>query len=398
MPWRVTCAMEERERLVKAWLSGRYSVTELAEAFHVSRKTAHKWLGRFASGGTVALADRPRTALHHPNAVPDAVIQAVIRAKHNRPVWGPLKLNPGPDEPPEIVEHWPAASTRGAILARAGLVRPRRRRRTVAPNTAPFHACVEPNQTWCCDFKGWFRTEDGARCNPLTITDACTRVLIRCQGVERQDFAHSKPVFESAFKEFGLPEAMRSDNGAPFASLAAGGLSALSVWLVKLGIWPDRIDPGHPEQNGRHERMHLTLKLECCQPPAANLAAQQLRFDAFRHSYNHERPHQALALQTPASLYRPSPRTYPTLLEDPHYGADFTVRRVRSNGEIRWRGGLVFLSELLTGEAVGLREEQLGFAVYFGPVYLGRLDVRAERLVRPTGRLNELRAVTYAHS
>jgi putative transposase len=368
-------------------LSGRYTVGELAEAFGVSRKTAYKWRGRFASGGPAELRDRPRAALHHPNAVSQEVADAVIRARQARPTWGPLKLKPGPEEPPDIGERWPAPSTRGAILARAGLTRTRRRRRRVPPNTEPFHACAAPNDLWCADFKGWFRTGDRARCNPLTIMDACSRYLLCCKAVERPDYQHVRPAFEAVFREFGLPEAIRTDNGPPFASLAAGGLSALSVWWVKLGVWPDRIDPGHPEQNGRHERMHLTLQLECCKPPAATVPAQQLRFDAFCPVYNQERPHQALDLQPPASVHRRSPRPYPNVLEDPLYTGDAIVRRVRSNGEIRWRGRLVFISETLRGEAVGIREAELGYDMYFGPIALGHIDLQGERLIRPTGRV-----------
>jgi hypothetical protein len=262
----------------------------------------------------------------------------------------------------------------------------------------PFRECCEPNDLWCGDYKGWFRTGDGARCNPLTITDTYGRFLLRCEAVDRQDYRHTRPIFESAFREYGLPKALRTDNGAPFASLAAGGLSELSVWWVKLGIWPDRIDPGHPEQNGRHERMHLTLKQECCQPAAATLCEQQLQLDRFRQVFNHERPHQALDFETPASVYVPSPRTYPNHIEDPVYPGGFIQRRVRTNGEIRWRGGLVFISTVLPGEAVGITEGALGYDVYFGPVLLGRINVKGEKLIRPTKPNLEPRTVTHARS
>lgn len=383
MPWNGACAVTDREQLLRAWLTRKYSVLELAREFGVSRKTVYKWIDRHGLQGMPGLADRPRVALHHPNAVPPAVAEAVVRAKQAHPLWGPLKLRPLAEEPDEVRSAWPAPSTRGLILARAGLTRSRRRRRHIPPNTMPYCECREPNDLWCADYKGWFRTGDGSRCNPLTITDACSRALLRCQAVDHEDFAHSRPVFESAFREFGLPRAIRTDNGPPFASLAAGGLSALSVWWVKLGILPDRIEPGHPEQNGRHERMHLTLKQACCQPPAATLTQQQLCFDAFSHCYNHERPHQALAFQTPASLYSQSPRPYPCSIEDPTYPAGFIVRRVRSNGEIRWRGNLVFISTVLPGETVGIYEGDLGYEVCFGPVPLGRINVKGEKLLRP---------------
>lgn len=398
MPWRETGAVDERERLVRAWSSGRFSVTELAGEFEVSRKTVYKWTGRHILEGRPGLKDRPRVALTHPRAVPQTIVDAVLRAKLAHPLWGPLKLQPLPGEPEAIHAGWPAPSTRGAILARSGLTRSRRRRRHVPPNTMPFCDCLEPNDLWCGDFKGWFRTGDRARCDPLTITDAFSRVLLRCRIVDRPDYRHTRPVFEAAFREFGLPRALRTDNGAPFASLAAGGLSKQSVWLVKLGIWPDRIDPGHPEQNGRHERMHLTLKLEGCQPPAATLAQQQLRLDAFRDVFNNERPHQALGLKTPASVYRPSPRPYPNRIADPVYPHGFIERRVRSNGEIRWRGNLVFISTVLSGEAVGICEGDLGYEVYFGPVPLGRINVKGEKLVRPQPLPRKSQSVTHAPS
>lgn len=387
--------MKERERLIQAHVRGRWTVSELAEAFGVSRKTAHKWLRRFSESGPAGLLDRPRAVRNHPNATPRAVVAALIREKRAHPTWGPLKLRPAPGDAPEVIAAWPAPSTRGAILARAGLTQARRRRRRVPPSCAPFAACERPNAVWCADFKGWFRTGDGQRCNPLTVSDAYSRMLLCCQALERPDYVHVRPVFEATFREYGLPKAIRTDNGPPFASVGVGGLSPLAVWWVKLGIRPERIMPGHPEQNGRHERLHLTLKQECCGPPAATSAAQQLSFDAFRQTYNHERPHQALDLQTPAAWYRPSPRPYPPVLEDPFYPADAAVRRVRSNGEIKWRGHLVFVGEALAGEAVAVSETLVGYDVYFGPIVLGRLDSVGERLVRAGTRQTKAETVTH---
>lgn len=382
MPWEVTWPMQERERLVGRYATGQYTVTELAEAFGVSRKTVHKWLARFKDEGLIGLADRSRAPHHHPNATPAAVVAAILEKKREHKSWGPLKLLPGEGAPPEVREAWPAPSTRGAILARACFVQPRRRRRRVAA-TGPLSSPGEANDLWCADFKGWFRTQDGRRCDPLTISDSHSRMLLRCEGLTRPDYAHSRPVFEAAFREYGLPRAIRTDNGPPFASVGAGGLAPLAVWWVKLGILLERIEPGHPEQNGRHERMHLTLKQECCQPAATDLATQQKRFDSFRRVFNQERPHQAIGLRPPASCYHPSPRPYRGLLDDPLYPPDALVRRVRSNGEIKWRGHLVFLSEALVGEAVGLRETELGHEVFFGPILLGHLYPSQERLIRP---------------
>jgi putative transposase len=375
--------VEERRRLVQAHLTGRYTVTDLARAYEVSRQTAHKVISRYAEFGPAGLEDLPHMAHTHPNRTPEAVVQAVIRQKQAHPTWGPAKLFPAPGDPPEVRDAWPAISTRGLILARAGLTRKRRRRKRALPSGQPFSACDEANDVWCADFKGWFRTRDGQRCDPLTVSDAYSRMLLCCQIMPRPDHTHVRSAFESVFRTYGLPLAIRTDNGSPFASVGAGGLTRLSAWWVKLGISLERIAPGHPEQNGRHERMHLTLKQDCCQPPAESAAAQQQAFDAFRRVYNSQRPHQALGMQTPASHYQPSPRPYPACLEDPCYPAEASVRRVRSNGEVRWKGNLVFLSEALIREAVAVTETLTGYAVHFGPVLLGSLDLKGERLLRP---------------
>jgi transposase InsO family protein len=374
--------MKERLQLISLYETGNYTVAELSEHFRVSRKTAYKWLDRFQQEGVAGLKERSRAPHHHPNATPVETVSAVLRAKAAHPSWGPAKLKPGPQEPEEVADAWPAVSTRGAILARQGLVRPRRRRRRVVPWIQPFRHCDGPNAVWCADFKGWFRTQDGQRCDPLTISDAFSRMLLGCQIVAKADYPHVRPVFERVFQEYGLPLAIRTDNGPPFASVGAGGLSPLAAWWIKLGILPERIAPGHPEQNGRHERMHRTLKQETMGPPAPNPAAQQQRSDAFRHTFNTERPHQALGQVPPVTLYLPSPRPYPERIEDPHYPPLTQVRRVRSNGQIKWQGGLVFVSEALIGELVGVTEEADGWLVSFGPIPLGRLQLHKTRLDR----------------
>jgi transposase InsO family protein len=396
LPWEVTFPLRERERLVRAYATGRYTITELAEMFGVARKTASKWVHRSEEEGPAGLLDRSRVPHRQPNATPESVVAAVLRKKEAHPTWGPLKLLPGPDDPVEVHESWPAPSTRALILSRAGYTQPRRRKRRVPPSSQPFSSCEEPNAVWCADFKGWFRTGDGQRCDPLTVTDAHSRMLLCCQALERPDYAHVRRALESVFEEFGLPDAIRTDNGPPFASVAAGGLSPLAAWWVKLGIRPERIQAGRPEQNGRHERMHLTLKLECCNPPAATFAAQQARFDAFRQVFNRERPHQALGLRPPGAHYRASTRPYhPAELDDPIYPNEATIRRVRSNGEIKWRGCKVFISEALVGEAVALTETELGHDVHFGPILLGHLVANQERLTRPVPHTSKPRSVTH---
>ena len=227
------------------------------------------------------------------------------------------------------------------MLEREGLTRHRKQRRKVAPYTQPLQAATEPNRIWCADFKGWFRTRDGERIDPLTITDAHSRYLIRCQAVEMTDTARVQAIFEAAFRECGMPWAMRTDNGPPFASRAIAGLSRLAVWCMKLGIVPERIAAGHPEQNGRHERMHRTLKAETASPAAANRRAQQRAFDRFRREYNQERPHEALGMQTPAAVYVPSAREYPARVPEPEYGSALWVRRVDCTGT-SWKTRMCF--------------------------------------------------------
>ncbi len=400
MPWIETCTMKERLKLVSLFETGKFTVAELAKEAGVSRKTAHKWLGRFAEGGIAGLDDLSRAPHRRPRATPAEVVTALVKAKEAHPTWGPAKLLAPPDEDEEIVEAWPAVSTRGRILGLYGLVSRRRYRRRASPWFQPFLGADRPNSVWCADFKGWVRTGDGTRCDPLTITDACTRMDLCCDILTKTDYVHVRPVFERVFREYGLPMVIRTDNGTPFASPGAGGLSLLSVWWIKLGIIPERIKPGHPEQNGRHERFHRTLKQETMRPPAANPVAQQERCDSFRLIYNNVRPHEALGQVTPASLYVPSARAYPEHLGDIEYPPMTMVRRVRSNGQIKWRGGLVYTSSALVGELVGITEARQGWLVSFGPIPLGLLDTHSVSLkpLPPTlGYLNK-KSVTYVVS
>jgi len=284
MPWKETCAMEERMRFVLAAKEAGAVMSQLCAEFGVSRTTGYKWLAQYDAEGVEGLKDRSRAPHWHGRAH-DAELVAAVLALHDRYGWGAKKLRcklaeQHPDGPV------PAVSTIDDWLAKDGRTTKRKRRRSCPPHAQPFATASEPNAVWTVDFKGWFRTGDGLRCDPLTLSDAMSRYLLSCQEVARPDHRHVQPVFEAAFCEFGLPLAVRSDNGPPFASTAAGGLSALSLWWIKLGIAAERIAPGKPQQNGRHERMHRTLKHETANPPAATLAEQQARFDAFREIYN----------------------------------------------------------------------------------------------------------------
>ena len=382
MPWGETCAMDQRLQFIADAIAGDEAMTELCERYAISRKTGYKWLGRYRLDGVEGLQERARAPHAHGRARPQELSAAVFALKERWPLWGPRKLRA---KLLALHPDWevPAASTIGDWLRREGLTRGRRRRRRCPPYTQPFAAVAAPNDVWAADFKGWFRTGDGARCDPLTVSDAWSRYLLACRTVRRPDHDHVRPVFEALFCEFGLPGAIRHDNGPPFATVGAGGLSALSVWWLKLGIGSERIAPGKPQENGRHERMHGTLKQATAAPPAATIPAQQRRFDRFRREFNEERPHEALGQKPPASLYVAAPRRYPCRESEPVYAADHAVRRVRSNGEIKWGGELVFVGEVLAGEPVGIAETASGdWRVCFADVELGFIDRRTRKLCR----------------
>jgi transposase InsO family protein len=272
-------------------------------------------------------------------------------------------------------------STFGEILKRNGLVKARRRSKRTPPYTQPFLECTRPNAVWSADYKGEFRLGDGKLCYPLTITDNFSRYVFACRGFQRIETMSTLGSFEKVFREHGLPDAIKTDNGAPFASRAVGGLSRLSVWFIKLGIWPERIAAGCPEQNGRHERMHLTLKDEVAMPPEKNLKEQQRSFDRFLYEFNHERPHEALEQKVPGEVYKSSHRRYPSRTLDAEYDGGTVVRRVRSNGEIKWRGGLVFVSTVLMGERIGLRQVDNDYWELFYSFYpLGILNEKTRKI------------------
>jgi len=373
--------MDERMRFVLEQERGLHTMTELCEIYDIARETGYYWLRRYQQGGLEALQDLNRAPERHPNQTPEQIEAAVLELRRAHMRWGPRKLKrvlqrEAPQKP------WPAASTIGAMLAREGLVIPRKKRRRAPPYTQPFGAADAPNRVWCADFKGWFQTQDGQRVDPLTITDAHSRYLLRCQRVAKTNGEHVQAVFEAAFREYGLPQAMRTDNGAPFASRAIAGLSRLAVWWMKLGIVPERIAAGHPEQNGRHERMHRTMKQETASPPKANPHAQQQAFHRFRREYNEERPHEALGMQTPSAVYRPSLRPYPLRVPEPEYGSALQVRRVDRSGVFSWKGDVVFLSETLMGEPIGLLpQDDRFYTVYFISSPIARFDSYRRRIL-----------------
>ena len=316
MPLREVCVEEQREAMVLEALAGRRTKEEIAQRFEVTRKTVYKWMERYQARGREGLSDLCRAPHHRARAISERVAAEIVRLRLEHPLEGPLKLQAKLEQ---LHPQWeiPAPSTIGEVLKRQGLVKSRERHRRWPHPFAELTAAREPNEVWATDFKGWFRTRDGQRCDPLTLTDLYARYLLRCQHVGAQDIESSTPIFEAAFKEYGLPKVIRSDNGTPFASSGIGGLTRMSVSWIKAGIKLERIRPGHPEHNGCHERMHRTLKEHTSVPPAASVAEQQQRFDRFRDYFNNERPHQALDQTPPAQHYRPSPRSWPARLEDP---------------------------------------------------------------------------------
>ena len=396
MPWRETCIMDQRMSFVIACLENEESISALCRHYGISRKTGYKWLGRYRSGGPSGLEDRSRAPLSFGRSLDAETASAVLAVRHRYPTWGPRKVKAWL-EADDGTRSWPAASTIGCLFDRAGLTRPRKRRHRVPVQTRPFSACRAPNDVWCTDFKGWFLTGDGIRVDPLTISDGYSRYLLCGEALGQPDEAHVWPRFEMAFYDYGLPWSVRSDNGPPFASRGAAGLSRLAVKLIKAGVRVDRIEPGKPQQNGRHERLHLTMKQETASPPAASLAEQIDRFRDFRRIYNNERPHEALGQKPPAYVYRPSSRRYDGILRSPDYDEGIAVRRVRHCGVIKWRGREIFVSSALKGEPVGLYAiAEDSWLVKYGPVVLGTIKgeagmqrIGAARRQKPKNRENK---------
>lgn len=379
MPWLQTNPMDERMRFIVSLNEGLYSMTELCERFGISRQAGYKWRDRYDAEGVQGLADRSHTPKRCPHKISAKVADAVIKLRQKKPRWGPKTLLARlASERPDL--QLPAPSTVGDLLAREGLVKPRRRRVKMAASTGGTLHTSRPNEYWSADYKGQFRTRDGKYCYPLTILDSHTRFLLTCDALLSTRTDEAKPCFERTFREYGLPEAIRTDNGTPFAASTPLRLSRLNAWWIKLGITPQRSRPGCPQDNGRHERMHLDMNPECF-PPGEHQRAQQLKFDGFREEFDHVRPHHALGMKTPADIYVPSERPMPEQIPGPEYAAHCEVRSVRRTGTIRFRGREIFISEVLAGEAVALEEVADGvWSVFFYHVLLARFSERDGKL------------------
>lgn len=391
MPWSQTSPMDQKTQFIADYLRDSLSFSELCDLYGISRKTGYKWVNRYLTDGPSGLEDRSRRPCSSPRQTPDHIVSTLIEARQRHPSWGARKIL-------IFVQRkhprWslPHPSTVCDIFKRHGLIAKKRRRRHIGHPGKPTTLVTAPNDLWAADFKGEFKTHDGLYCYPLTVTDGYSRFLLGCQGLHSTAVDYAKPVFTRIFKEFGLPARIRCDNGVPFATNTLARLSRLSAWWIRLGVLPEFIEPGKPQQNGRHERMHKTLKAEATRPPAATLRAQQRKFNTFRQEFNNVRPHEALDQQTPASQYQPSSREMPNRLPPLEYPDRFEIRYVSANGGIRWRSDWVNVSIVCAGEYVGLEEIDDGvWNVYFGPLKLGRLLERYMRIEDAYGRIKRHR-------
>ena len=397
MPWQERSPMDLRLQFVREWESGAWTMTELCADYRISRKTGYKWVGRHEASGRAGLADQSRRPHHNPRATAKELVAQLIALRQRHPRWGaPKLLTVAAREQPEAA--WPKRSTLCDLLKREGLVTARRRMQRLAGAARPLAPVTAPNQTWTVDFKGRFLTGDGRYCYPLTLRDAFSRFVLRCDALLGGTSAATRQRLERAFAAYGLPERIRSDNGVPFASAGLGRLSPLSVWWMRLGIEPERIAPGRPDQNGSHEQFHAVLKAETTRPAAGDARAQQRRFIRFCREYNYDRPHAALAYDVPASIYRPSPRSLPTRLPPVEYPGHVEVRRVSCIGQVSWQGDPLFLSLALVGEDVAFEEVDDGlWTIRLGSVAIGRYDSRRRKL-QPIAPLSTGRSASCAGS
>jgi putative transposase len=375
MPWKEVRPMDQKLLFIADHLRNVTTFSELCRRYGISRKTGYKWVSRYEEKGFDGLLNQSRRPHGHPLKTPYAVCKAIIELRENR------RDPPGPKKLRILLQQkhpdWeiPSETTIYNVLAKEGLIQRARRRKRFAPGQQPFTAVQQPNDVWSADFKGQFKTRDGSWCYPLTIMDHHTRYLLACQSHAGTRFKPTRETFDSLFREYGLPWRIRTDNGTPFASRSPGGLTRLSKWWIRLGIVHERIEPGKPQQNGRHERMHKTLKRATVIPPAETMIMQQRKFDEFCGQYNSERPHEGLGQKTPASLYNPSSRSLPTKLPELEYPGHFRVSLVNHNGIIYHQGHRVYIACLLKGEMVGVEEvDNDVWDVYFGPVKLGHFE------------------------
>ena len=379
MPWKGVTVTEQRQRFLEDYQLNYYSITELAERFCISRKTAHKWINRFEMNGHSGFHELSRRPRCSPYQTDKGIVEALVKTRKAHPRWGPKKLlDLMQKRNPE--RKLPAISTAALILKRNELVKPRRRYRRAHPG-CPKSVPAGPNDIWAADYKGQFRLKNGKYCFPLTVSDLSTRFILGIDAHPAISLEKTFAYFRGLFETYGLPNRIRTDNGVPFASNALARLSQLSVWFIKLGIYPELIEPGKPQQNGVHERMHRTLKEEATIPPASSLRAQQKKFDLFREEFNDVRPHEAIGMKRPAQIYQASERRMPKRIETYDYPAHFLVRRVSRAGTIRMFHNQVFVSNTLQEDYVGLEEvADAVYDLYFCFYQIGRYELQLNKI------------------
>ncbi len=374
MAWGASKVEDQRKEFISRFLSGNLTVTNLCVEFQISRKTGYKWIRRFEEEGEEGLKDRSRTPHFQAEKTSHDLEVKILAVKHKRMRWGPKKIRG------HLVEHeptidWPSITTISNILDRNGLVARRKYRKRFPAKTDPLSHCKDVNDVWCVDFKGWFKTKDGLKCDPFTVTDAHSRFILYCSKLYSGKWHDVWQALETLFYENGLPTYLRHDNGPPFATNGAGRLSMLSVNLIKAGVIPEWIEPGRPYQNGRHERMHLTLKNEATFPLELTLEEQQLKFQDFLKYFNFERPHEAIDQKVPGSVYVRSEREWDGKLRPPGYSSEYLIKRVRDRGQVAWNGSDIYIGKTLKNEFIGLKEGDEGvWLAYYGPVFLGAID------------------------
>jgi len=380
MPWKKIEPMDQKVQIIANWKTNNFNKTDLSKKYDISRKTVTKWIKRYETQGIDGLKDQSRAPINRPHATPKEIVKRIVDHKLNNRKRGPRKIySQLIKKHPQI--DWPVPSTIGYWLKKHGLVTVRKKRKRVPPYNEPFIDCQSPNDVWSADYKGQFFTKNNRVCYPLTISDNYSRYLIKCHGLPGPRYRETRDIFERAFRKYGLPDAIRTDNGTPFASKSVAGLTRLSIWWIQLGVTPERIEKGCPQQNGRHERMHRTLKYETLDTKAKNMKEQQQRFDFFQIDYNNDRPHEALNQNTPSDYYQKSYRPYVEKPKKPVYDYDFTVRQVRNNGEIRFKGQMYFLTNLLDDQPIGLKqidEDSWNIYYYFYPI--ATLNVKKNKI------------------
>lgn len=384
MPWKETNVDEEKVKFIAAYKTGGWSMTDLCKEFGIDRTTGYKYVRRFAEQGLDGLKEQSRAPKNQPRAVRQKLVDLILEARDKKPTWGPEKLLSSLSGRYPGIKDWPSITTVGRILKKSGRVKEKKKRRVKSKKIYPLSHVIEPNDVWSTDYKGYFVVGNGKRCDPLTITDSYSRFLLACRITTKTDTANVQAAFTDVFREYGLPEAIRSDNGSPFASTRSlAGLSRLSVWWMKLGIRLERIKPGNPQENGRHERMHLTLKQETALPPRSSLQEQQRAFDLFVHEYNYERPHASLKNRFPGDLYRTSKREYPEKIQEMAYPTSYEVERVSDEGNIRYGIHRVFISSALRDELIGLEEiSDRHRRIHFSNSTIGVLDVYTGKVLQ----------------